>query len=79
MIDNIYSLYNLIYNLKIVELKILKIYIKTYLATSFIKSFKLPANILVLFICKKIANFDYLLIIKVSITNHQKLLSIFTN
>lgn len=45
--------YSPIYSLKMIELKILKIYIKINITNSFIKLFKLLANILILFIYKK--------------------------
>lgn len=42
-------LYELIYSLKLVELEILKTYIKTYLKTRFIQLFKSPIGALILF------------------------------
>lgn len=44
--------YGPIYNLRPMELEILKIYVKTNLANGFIRSFKSPANIFILFIWK---------------------------
>lgn len=44
--------YRPIYNLRLIELKILKIYIKTNLANSFIKSLKLLAKALILIVSK---------------------------
>ena len=44
--------YRLIYNLKPVELGILKTYIKTNLANNFIRASKLPVNPLILFVYK---------------------------
>ena len=45
--------YSLIYSLKLINLKILKIYIKINLASGFIKSFKFFSSTLILFIQKK--------------------------
>ena len=45
-------LYELIYSLGLIELEILKIYIKTNLANSFIWPLKSPAGILILFVGK---------------------------
>lgn len=45
--------YGLIYSIELVELQILKIYIKTNLASDFIKSSKYPATTLILFLQKK--------------------------
>lgn len=45
--------HSLIYSLGQVELKMLKIYIKTNLVNDFIRLFKSPAGILILFIYKK--------------------------
>ena len=45
--------YGLIYSLGPVELKILKTYIETYLASNFIKPSKSPTSILILFVEKK--------------------------
>ena len=42
-------LFGLIYNLKLIEFKILKIYIKTNLANNFIKPFKSLIEIFILF------------------------------
>ena len=44
LIDDQQLLYNLIYSLSLVKLKILKAYIKNNLANSFIKSFKSPTK-----------------------------------
>ena len=44
--------YRLIYSLRPIKLKILKIYIKTNLANSFIRASKLPASALIFFVYK---------------------------
>ena len=49
--------YEPIYNLGSIELKTLKIYIKTNLANSFIESSKSPANAPILFVCKPNGSF----------------------
>lgn len=46
------TLYKPIYSLRLIELKILKIYIKTNIANSFICSFKFLAKTLILFVQK---------------------------
>ena len=56
LIDDKQSSYGLIYNLRLMELKILKTYIKTNLANGFIYSSKLLASILILFIHRKDGN-----------------------
>lgn len=52
------SLYGLIYSLELVELKFQKIYLKTNLASGFIKLLKLPAGRPILFIYKKNGSFQ---------------------
>ena len=52
LVDNKQLLSELIYSLKLVELKALKIYIKTTLANSFIWPFKSSNNAFILFFCK---------------------------
>lgn len=52
LIDDKLLLYRLIYSLKLVELKTLKIYIKNNLANGFIKPLKLSLIALILFIKK---------------------------
>lgn len=60
--------YSPIYSLKLIKLKILKIYIRINLANDFIEPFKLYINISIMFIhIKKTINFSYVLIIKISI------------
>ena len=49
-------LFSLIYNLELVELKTLKMYINTNLANSFIQPSKSPTGILILFNCKPDSN-----------------------
>ena len=49
--------YSLFHSLKLVEFEILKTYIETNLANGFIRPFKLPVSILILFICKKDGSF----------------------
>lgn len=49
--------YSLIYNLKLVELEMLNIYIKIKLTSNIIKLFKFFINILILFIYKNKQNF----------------------
>ncbi len=49
LIDNWQPLYGFIYSLKLVELEILKAYIKNNLANSFIRPSKSPAGALILF------------------------------
>ena len=51
--DDKQLLYSLIYSLRLVELEMLKIYIKNNLASNYIKPFKSSANISILFILKK--------------------------
>lgn len=46
-------LYDLIYSIKLIELKILKIYIMANLVSKFFKIFKLSTDTLILLICKK--------------------------
>lgn len=50
--------YSSIYNLRLVELEILKTFIKINLANNFIRPFKLPTNALILFIHKKDNSFQ---------------------
>lgn len=52
LIDDKQPSYELIYNLELIELEILKTYIKTNLANNFIKPFKFPINASILFIWK---------------------------
>lgn len=52
LIDGHYSLYGPIYSLKLTELKILKIYIKTNLSNNFIRFFKSLIGTLMLFLKK---------------------------
>lgn len=52
LIDNKQPLYGPIYSLKLLDLKILKTYIKNNLANDFIRPFKLLAGTLILFIYK---------------------------
>ena len=49
--------YRPIYSLELVELKILKIYIKANLANGFIRASKTSANTLILFVCKPDGSF----------------------
>ena len=56
LLDNKQPLYGLIYSLGPVELKKLKTYIKTNLASSFIRSSKSPAGASILFVRKKDGN-----------------------
>ena len=49
--------YGLIYSLRSVELKILKIYFETNLANGFIKALKSIAGAFILFVCKPNGNF----------------------
>lgn len=58
LIDDKQPPYCLIYNPGPVELKKLKIYIETNLASSFIRPFKSSANTPILFICKKDDSFQ---------------------
>ena len=53
LIDNNQLLYKSIYRLGLVELEILKTYIKANLANSLIKSFKFPTGALILFVWKE--------------------------
>ena len=48
---------SIIYNLKLVELEILKTYIETNLVNGFIRPSKSLVNISILFICKKDGSF----------------------
>ena len=57
LIDNKQLSYDPIYSLKPVELKTLKIYIKTNLANDSIRSFKSPVGTPMVFIYKKKDNF----------------------
>lgn len=57
LIDNKQPLYDPIYSLGLIELEILKIYIKTNLANSFIRLSKSPTSTPILFICKKDGSF----------------------
>ena len=50
MLDNKQPPYNLIYSLRLVELELLKNYIKANLASNFIKSFKPAASTPILFV-----------------------------
>ena len=50
LLNNKQATYSLIYNLKLVELEILKIYIKANLVSTFIKCFNFSANALILFV-----------------------------
>ena len=59
LLNNKQPLYGLIYSLRLVELEILKTYIKVNLANSFIKSFKFLTNILILFVQKKDNSFYF--------------------
>ena len=53
LLDNKQPLYITIYSLGLVELELLKTYIKTNLASGFIKLFKCRAGVLILFVQKK--------------------------
>ena len=53
LVNDKHLIYNLIYSLKLVELKHLKVYIKNNLANKFIRLFKLLTSILISFIRKK--------------------------
>lgn len=57
LIDNKKLSYSLIYNLKLVDLGYLRIYIKNNLANRYIKLFKFFIIILILFVYKKNRNF----------------------
>ena len=57
LLDNKQLPYSPIYSLRPIELEILKTYIKTNLASSFIRPSKSPAITLILFIRKKDGNF----------------------
>lgn len=57
LIDNKQPLYGLIYSLGLMELDILKTYIKTNLVNGFIRLFKSLANISILFVYKKDGSF----------------------
>ena len=52
LINSKWLFYNLSYNLKLIKLEILKIYIKINLIIKIIKIFKLLPYILIYFICK---------------------------
>lgn len=53
LLNNKKIVYNIIFNLKLIKLKILNFYIKISLVGNFIKLFKFSTNILILFIRKK--------------------------
>ena len=57
LIDDIKLFYSPIYSLGLIELKMLKTYIKTNLVNGFIKSSKLPTGALIEFIDKKNGKF----------------------
>ena len=56
LLDNKQLPYSPIYSLRLVELKTLKTYIKVNLASSFIRSFKSPSGVPILFVRKKDAS-----------------------
>lgn len=64
LINDKQLLYSLIYNL---EFEMLKIYVKTDLANSFIRLSKLFTNASIIFIYKKILTFNYISISKILI------------
>ena len=66
-INNKLLVYSLFYNLKLVELKILKFYIIINKVNKFIRLFKFSNNTLIFFKKKKTKVYIFILILKVSI------------
>ena len=60
--------YRLIYSLKLIKLKILKIYIKINLINRFIKIFKFFIKVFIFLIKNQIEFFNFILIIKILIS-----------
>ncbi len=77
LIDDKQSLFGPIYNLELIVLKALKTYIKNNLANSFIKPFKFPAGVPILFDQKLNKSFwlyiDYRDLNNLTIKNHHLL------
>lgn len=63
LVEDKQLLYELIYNLNLVKLEMLKVYIDTHLKTGFIWFFKSPINVFILFNNNLTKVYSYMLII----------------